>query len=95
MDNNEAFTLKRKYAEFRRFMKSENVILTSYNKLSLSPSQVNLLNELQIVTSNMNHPIGITIPYRDILATTVLQLVEFDETLQSGRYPINVTITDG
>ena len=43
----------------------------------------------------MNHPIGITIPYRDILATTVLQLVEFDETLQSARYPINVTITDG
>ena len=76
-------------------MKSENVILTSYNKLSLFRSQVNLLNELQIVTSNMNHPIGITIPYRDILATTVLQLVEFDETLQSVLYPINVTITDG
>ena len=86
---------RRKYAEFRRFMKSENVILTSYNKLSLFRSQVNLLNELQIVTSSMNHPIGITIPYRDILATTVLQLVEFDETLQSVLYPINVTITDG
>ena len=34
-------------------------------------------------SSNMNHPIGITIPYRDILATTVLQLVEFEEILQS------------
>ena len=57
-----------KYAEFSFFF----LILTSYNELSLLRSQVNLLNELQIVTSNMNHPIGITIPYIDILATTVL-----------------------
>ena len=86
---------KRKYAEFRRFMKSENVILASYSKLSLFRSQVNLLNELKIVTSSLNHPIGITIPYRDILAMTVHQLVEFDESLQNARYPINVTIVDG
>ena len=80
---------------FKNTHSNHSLPLTSYNKLSLFRSQVNLLNELQIVTSNMNHPIGITIPYRDILATTVLQLVEFDETLQSARYPINVTITNG
>ena len=86
---------KRKYAEFRRFMKSENVVLASNSKLSLFRSQVNLLNELKIVTSSLNHPIGITLPYRDILAMTVHQLVEFDESLQNARYPINVTIVDG
>ena len=85
---------RRKYTEFRRFLKSENVILSSYNKLSLFRSQVNLLNKFKIVTK-LNHPIGITIPYRDILAITVHQLVEFDENLQNARYPINITIVDG
>ena len=36
----------------------------------------------------MNHPIGITIPHRDILPTTVHQLVEFDEL-------INIMIVNG
>ena len=86
---------RRKYTEFRRFMKSENVILTSYNKLSLFRSQVNLLTDLKFVDGNLNQPIGITIPYRDILATTIHQLVEFDKSFQNARYPINVTIVDG
>ena len=84
-----------KYAEFRRFMKLENVTMTSYTKLTLFHSQVNLLNELKFVTSSLNQPIGITIPYRDILATTVHQLIEFDESLQNASYPINVTVVDG
>ena len=76
-------------------MKSENVILSSYNMLSLFPSQVNLLNELNIVNSSFNHPIGITIPYKDILAMTAHQLIKFDESVQNARYPINVPIVDG
>ena len=76
-------------------MKSENVILTSHNKLSLFRSQVNLLTKLKFVDGNLNQPIGITIPYRDILATTIHQVVEFDESFQNALYPINVTIVDG
>ena len=59
--------VRRKYAEFRRFMKLENVSMTSYTKLTLFRSQVNLLNELKFVTYSLNQPIGITIPYRDFL----------------------------
>ena len=76
-------------------MKLENVTMTSYTKLTLFRSQVNLLNKLKFVTSSLNQPIGITIPYRDILATTVHQLIEFDESLQNASYPINVTVVDG
>ena len=69
--------------------------MTSYTKLSLFRSQVNLLNELKFVTSSLSQPIGIKIPCKGILATTVHQLIEFDESLQNASYPINVTVVDG
>ena len=76
-------------------MKLENVALISYTKLTLFRSQVNLLNELKFVTRSLDQPVGITVPYRDILATTVHQLIEFDESLQNASYPIIVTVVDG
>ena len=69
--------------------------MTSYTKLSLFRSQVNLLNELKFVTSSLSQPIGIKIPCKGILATTVHQLIEFDESLQNASYSINVTLVDG
>ena len=76
-------------------MKLENVALISYTKPTLFRSQVNLLNELKLVTRSLDQPVGITVPYRDILATTVHQLIEFDESLQNASYPIIVTVVDG
>ena len=75
-------------------MKLENVTLTSYT-LTLFRSQVNLLNELKFVTSSLNHPLGVTILYRDILVTNVHQLIDFDESLQNASYPITITVVDG
>ena len=68
--------------------------LTSYT-LTLFRSQVNLLNELKFVTSSLNHPLGVTILYRDILVTNVHQLIDFDESLQNASYPITITVVDG
>ena len=69
---------RRKYVEFRRFMKLEDVTLTSYTKLTLFRSQVNLLDELKFLTISLNQPLGDTVPYSDILGTIVYLLIDFD-----------------
>ena len=57
---------KRKYTNFRRICKSENITFPSYSRLAQYRNDVNLVNELTFVTNSMNVTIGIAISYRKI-----------------------------
>ena len=58
---------KRKYTNFRRVCKSENVNFPSYSKLAHYRNNTLLVNELTYVSNQMNETIGIAISYKRIL----------------------------
>ena len=85
---------RRKYTELRRFLKSEKIVLTSYGKLSLFQSKVNLVNEIRFIEKIPNCPVGVMVNYGDIVTQTVSQLLEHEYQLQAN-FPLTVAITDG
>ena len=85
---------RRKYTELRRFLKSEKIVLTSYGKLSLFRSKVNLVNEIRFIEKIPNCPVGVMVNYGDIVTQTVSQLLEHEYQLQAN-FPLTVAITDG
>ena len=86
---------KRKYTNFRRLCKSENITFPSYSRLAQYRNDVNLVNELTFVTNPMNVTIGIAISYRNILRQSLLRVFETNPPLSESRFPLTVKLSDG
>ena len=86
---------KRKYTNFRRLCKSENITFPSYSRLAQYRNDVNLVNELTFVTNPMNVTIGIAISYRKILRQSLLRVFETNPPLSESRFPLTVKLSDG
>lgn len=85
---------KRKYTNFRRLCKSENITFPSYSKLALYRQNVILSNELTFVNNEKNITIGIAISYRSILIQS-LRLFETIPPIDESQFPLKFKIADG
>ena len=86
---------KRKYTNFRRVCKSENVNFPSYSKLAHYRNNTLLVNELTYVSNQMNETIGIAISYKRILYQSLSRLFETIPSLTGSQFPLHVKIADG
>ena len=85
---------KVKYRELRRFLKGDNVYLSSYNKVAKFRQESCLVNEMQYFHRDFETPIGIYIPYRLLVAQTIRQIVEI-EAIDTANYPLKAKLVDG
>ena len=86
---------RRKYTNFRRLCKSEQITFPSYSKLALYSHNVTLTNEQVFVQNEMNIAIGIAISYRKILHQSLLRLFETIPPLADSQFPLTIKIADG
>ena len=86
---------RRKYTNFKRLCKSENIIFPSYSKLAQYRHNVNLTNELVFVHNEMNVAIGIAVPYKRYLQHSLTRLFETIPPLSDSQFPLTIKIADG
>ena len=86
---------RRKYTNFKRLCKSENIIFPSYFKLAQYRHDVNLINELVFVHNEMNVAIGIAVSYKRILYHSLVRLFESFPPLSDSQFPLTIKIADG
>ena len=67
---------KQKYRELRRFLKEEQVFISSYNKVAKFRQETCLVNELGYFDKGFGTPVGIYHSYRSIATQTISQIIE-------------------
>ena len=98
-ERNSAFLLdflsigKQKYREFRRFLKQDEVYISSYNRVAKFRQRTYLVNELQSFHKNPGTPIGIYIPSQLLVAQTICQIIEI-EALDTTNYLLKAKLSD-
>ena len=85
---------KLKYRELRRFLKEDNILITSYDKIAKFRQESCFVNEMQYFHKDFGTPVGIYIPYQFIVEQTIRQIVE-DEKFENAIYPLTVMLSDG
>ena len=79
---------KRKYTNFRRLCKSENINFPSYWKLAQYRNATVLVNELAYVSNAMNVTVEIEISYKRILHQSLLWIFESSPSLCEYQFPL-------
>ena len=101
LDRNSSFLLdflsigKQKYRELRRFLKEEQVFITSYNRVAKFRQETCLVNELRYFDKGFGTPVGIYHPYQSIATQTISQIIEAERSLQDANYPLTTKLIDG
>ena len=85
---------KLRYRELRRFLKQDNVYISSYNRVAKYRQDLCLVNEMKYFQKHFETPIGIYIPYQLLVTQTIHQIVEI-EALDTVNYPLKAKLTDG
>ena len=86
---------RRKYTNFKRLCKSENIIFPFYSKLAQYRHNVSLTNELVFVHNEIKVAIGIAVFYKSILHHSLIHLFETLLSLSDSQFPLTIKIADG
>ena len=78
----------------RRFLKENNILITSYDKIAKFRQESRFVYEMQYFHKDFGTPVSNYIPYQFIVEQTIRQIVE-DEIFENANYPLTAMLSDG